>query len=347
MALSFFLNTSISDANPKFALQFSNIVGEDSKLPLPTLWFLIMKLIKLVTTGIAAFLLSGAANAINMPSGSVENPLRVMMVPTDTGTNDITADYAPVFQGITKHYGIHFDLRAGASYAAVVEGMCNNQIDIAWYGAVTFGQANDRCGVELLAVDVKKGDASYFSGIFVAKDSGIDEISDLKGKSMSFGSPNSTSSFNFPVAMLIAEGIDPVKDLQKIIIAGSHSASLAAMAEGKVDAAAASYNSFGKAVSKGTIDPTKFKSLAKSQPIPNPPLALNKGLSEDMKAKLRKAFGEIHTKIDPSKIRGYGGKKVDRYDAEFDVQKIFDALGKLSAVTKQVKAEMIDKAGQY
>jgi phosphonate transport system substrate-binding protein len=305
-----------------------------------------MKLIKLVTAGIAAAMLSGTLLAANLPDGSKAHPLRVLMVPADTGTNDITADYAPVFNGITEHYGIHFDLRAGASYAAVVEGMCNDQADIAWYGAVTFGQANEKCGVDLLAVDVKKGDASYFSGIFVAKDSDINSVADLKGKSMAFGSPNSTSSFNFPVAMLIAEGVDPTKDLNKIIIAGSHSASLAALAEAKVDAAAASYNSFGKAVKKGAIDPTKFKPLAKSQPIPNPPLAMNKSLTDEQKAKLRLAFSEIHNKIDPSKIRGYGGKKVDRYDTNFDVQKIFDALGKLSAVTKQVKADMIDKAGQ-
>ncbi|MES9942481.1 MAG: phosphate/phosphite/phosphonate ABC transporter substrate-binding protein [Candidatus Thiodiazotropha sp. 6PLUC2] len=305
-----------------------------------------MNLTKLITAGIAAAMISTTAFAANLPDGSAENPLRVLMIPADTGTDDITADYAPVFNGITKHYGIHFDLRAGASYSAVVEGMCNDQADIAWYGAVTFGQANERCGVDLLAVDVKKGESSYYSGIFVAKDSGIDKISDLKGKGMAFGSPNSTSSFNFPVAMLIADGIDPAKDLKKVIIAGSHSASLAALAEGKVDAAAASYNSFGKAVKKNAIDPAKFKPLAKSQPIPNPPLAMNKGLPVALKAKLRMAFGEIHTKIDPAKIRGYGGKKVDSYDTKFDVQKIYDALGKLSAVTKQVKGEMIDKAGQ-
>jgi phosphonate transport system substrate-binding protein len=305
-----------------------------------------MKLTKLVTAGIAAAILSNTAFAANLPDGSKEHPLRVLMVPADTGTNDITADYAPVFNGITEHNGIHFELRAGASYAAVVEGMCNDQADIAWYGAVTFGQANEKCGVDLLAVDVKKGDASYYSGIFVRKDSGIDTITDLKGKGMAFGSPSSTSSFNFPVAMLIADGIDPVKDLKKVIIAGSHSASLAALAEGKVDAAAASYNSFGKAVKKGAIDAKNFKPLAKSQPIPNPPLAMNKGLPEEMKAKLRQAFSEIHTKIDPAKIRGYGGKKVDSYDTNFDVQKIFDALGKLSAVTKEVKTEMINKAGQ-
>lgn len=305
-----------------------------------------MKIKKLLAAGIAAAMLSGTAVAATLADGSKEHPLRVLMVPADTGTNDITKDYAPVFNGVTKNYGIHFDIKAGSSYAAVVEGMCNNQADIAWFGASTYGEANEKCGVDLLAVDVKKGDSSYYSGIFTRKGNGIKSISDLKGKSMAFGSTSSTSSFNFPVAMLIAGGVDPVKDLNKVVIAGSHSASLAALAEGKVDAAAASYNSFGKAVKKGVIDPSKYEPLAKSQPIPNPPLAMNKGLSAALKAKLRKAFGEIHTKIDPSKIRGYGGKKVDRYDTNFDEQKIFAALGKLGAVTKQVKEGMIDKAGQ-
>jgi phosphonate transport system substrate-binding protein len=304
-----------------------------------------MKLKNLFLAAVTAVTLTPLV-AFALPDGSKEHPLRVLMVPADTGTNDITKDYGPVFQGITDNYGIHFDIKAGASYAAVVEGMCNDKADIAWFGAVTYGQANEKCGVDLLAVDVKKGDASYYSGIFVRKDSGIKTLSDLKGKSMAFGSPNSTSSFNFPVAMLIAAKVDPVKDLKKVIISGSHSASLAALSAGKVDAAASSYNSFAKAAKKGAIDPAKFMPLAKSQPIPNPPLAMNKGLTSELKAELRKAFGEIHTKIDPSKIRGYGGKKVDRYDTHFDEQKIFDALKKLNAVTDTVKAEMIEKAGQ-
>ena len=305
-----------------------------------------MKIKNLIAVGMTAVMLTGTAYASNLQDGSKEHPLRVLMVPADTGTNDITKDYAPVFEGITKNYGIHFDIKAGSSYAAVVEGMCNNQADIAWFGASTYGEANKKCGVDLLAVDVKKGDSSYYSGIFVRKNAGMNTINDLKGKRMAFGSTSSTSSFNFPVAMMIAGGISPVNDLNKVIIAGSHSASLAALSAGKVDAAAASYNSFGKAVKKGAIDPTKFKPLAKSQPIPNPPLAMNKGLSISLKTKLRLAFNNIHTKIDPAKIRGYGGKKVDRYDANFDEKKIFAALAKLGAVTKQVKEGMIDKAGQ-
>ncbi|NTS78857.1 phosphate/phosphite/phosphonate ABC transporter substrate-binding protein [Catenovulum sp. SM1970] len=304
-----------------------------------------MKIITLLAVSVVAILVSNTV-AAKLPDGSKNSPLRVLMVPADTGTNNIIQDYKPVFDGITKYYGIHFDIKAGNSYAAVVEGMCNDRADIAWFGASSYGEAYDRCGVDLLAVDVKKGNSSYYSGIFVKKGSGIKNISDLKGRSVAFGSTSSTSSFNFPVAMVLAAGVDPVKDLKKVIVAGSHSASLAALAEGKVDAAAASYNSFGKAVNKGAIDPSKFKALAKSQPIPNPPLAMNKGLNALLKVRLKEAFGTIHTKMESSKIRGYGGKRVDRYDTNFDESKIFDALAKLGAVTKQVKEDMITKAGQ-
>ena len=55
----------------------------------------------------------------------------------------------------------------------------------------------------------------------------------LHGKSVAFGDLNSTSSFHFPVAMLLEQGIDPVSGLGKVILAGSHGNALAALHEGK------------------------------------------------------------------------------------------------------------------
>lgn len=300
---------------------------------------------KLMALALAAATLL-PAGVMAAGDGSKEKPLVVMMVPADTGTNDIAKDYGPMFDGITKHYGIHFDIKVGNSYAAVVEGICNDKVDVAWFGAVTYGEAKAKCGVELLAVDVEHGESAYYSGIFARKDSGLTSVKDLKDKAVAFGDPSSTSSFNFPMAMVLDAGLDPIKDFSKIVMAGSHSASLAALAESKVDAAAASYNSYEKAVAKGSVDPSVIVPIAKSQPIPNPPMAMNKSMNSDTKAKLKTAFSEINTKIDPAQVRGYGGKKVDGYDVNFDEQKIMDALVKLKPVTKELKAQVIEKAGQ-
>ena len=300
----------------------------------------------LFTAALLAVLPQTGALAQEMPDGSANEPVRVIMVPAEIGSRDTLSDYRPVFNAITEEYGIHFDLKLGDSYAAAVQGLCNDQADIGWYGAVTYGQAREICDAELLAVDVKNDQAVYYSGIYTRKDSGLKTLADLKGHSLAVGDPNSTSSFNFPFAMVMAEGIDPANDLSKIVIAGSHTNSLAALTEGRVDAAAASFNAFEKAVAKGVLDPTVFRVLAKSEGIPNPPLAMNKKLDPELKDRIRLAFSEIHTKVDPQFIRGYGGKTVDRYDTEYPLEKMLGALDKLSALTKRVKGEIIEKAGE-
>lgn len=305
-----------------------------------------MKLKTILTVCMLTLFSATCAFAGALADGSKRNPLRVMLVPTDAGSSDITEDYKPVFDAITKNYGIHFKVMAGSSYGAVVEGMCNDQAEIAWFGPVTFAEAHEMCGAELLAVDVKKGDSVYYSGIYTRKDSGLNDITDLKGHSMALGSTHSTSSFNFPVAMMIAAGIDPAEDLSKIVIAGSHSNSIAAMKEGRVDACAASFNSYEKAVKNNVLDPKDFKVLAKSEPIPNPPMAMNTKLNPELKSRLKNAFNNIHTKVEPGKIRGYGGKKVDRYDADYPVDQMLAALKKLAAVTPKVKEAMVEKSGQ-
>ncbi|MEQ8194637.1 MAG: phosphate/phosphite/phosphonate ABC transporter substrate-binding protein, partial [Rhodospirillales bacterium] len=214
-----------------------------------------MKSLKILAgTAALAALVSASAMAASMPDGSKNNPVRVIMVPAEIGSKDTLSDYRPVFNAITEKFGIHFDLKLGDSYGAAVQGLCGDQADIGWYGPVTFGQAYDMCGAELLAVDVKKGNAVYYSGIYARTDSGLKTLKDLKGKSLAVGDPNSTSSFNFPFAMVLAAKLDPARDLKKIVIAGSHNNSIAALKEGRVTAAAASFNTWEKAVKKGIID---------------------------------------------------------------------------------------------
>ncbi len=279
--------------------------------------------------------------------GSKSAPLRVMLVPADGGTEQGTrADYEPLFNAITKDTGLHFNIKVGQSYNAVVEAAVGKKIDIAFFGPITYHQARQRGAVELLAVAVSKGKSVYYSGIFVAKESGIGSLTDLKGKSVAFGDVNSTSSFNFPLAMIIDAGLDPVKDLGKVNMTGSHANSLTALAAGKVDAACASVTSYEKAVKGGQIDPQKVVLLATSEPIPYPPLALHKDLPAPLKKTLKDAFNTIHTQpqIKPEMIRGYGGKKVDRYDANYPEAEFDKAMGKLAKVTENLKAELLKKA---
>src|SRR5882724_2047454 len=65
-----------------------------------------------------------AATAKWARDGSAEKPLMVMLIPADGGTEDGTkSDFLPLFNAVTKTQGLHFDVRVGQSYSAVVEGM--------------------------------------------------------------------------------------------------------------------------------------------------------------------------------------------------------------------------------
>lgn len=303
----------------------------------------------LVGITLSLLVAAGIATAQSVPDGSKTRPLRVLLVPADGGTEDGTkADYVPIFNAVTRMTDLHFDIKVGQSYGAVVEGMANQLADVAFFGPVTFLQARERGAAELLAVAVEKGHSVYYSGLFVRDGSPYRSLPDLKGRRVAFGDVNSTSSFAFPVAMLLAAAVDPARDLGAVLITGSHANSLKALQEGHVDAAAASFDSYEKAVKQGAIKPNVIRVLARSEPIPYPPLAMHPKLPPELKAKLRKAFNAVHTApgVDKDMIRGYGGARVDRYDADFSETAFVAAGAKLAKVTDELKGRMLQKAAQ-
>lgn len=303
---------------------------------------------KLASLALAAALTPALAFAQAQHDGSSAKPLRVVLVPADGGTEDGTKkDFQPIFNAITQATGLQFDLKVGQNYSAVVEAMCAGAADIAWYGPVTYLQAKGRGCAELLALAVRGGDSVYYSGIFARKDAGIDSIRDIKGKKLALGDPNSTSSFNVPVAMMLANGVNPARDAASINLAGSHANVLKALSEGLVDVGGASFDSYEKAVNAKAIDPNLLKVVAKSAPIPYPPLAIHPKVNDAVKAKLRDAFNNIDKLpgITKDQIRGYGGGKVDGYTARVSESDMAEAGKLFDLVTDQVKADILKKAG--
>jgi phosphonate transport system substrate-binding protein len=296
---------------------------------------------------LATALGSVGAHAQAQYDGSAAKPLRVILIPADGGTEDGTKkDFQPIFGAITQATGLNFDIKVGQSYSAVIEAMCNGAADIAWYGPASYLQARSRGCAELLAMAVRHGDSVYYSGIFARSDAGINGIADLKGKRIALGDLNSTSSFAVPVAMMMAAGVDPVRQTGAVNLTGSHANVLKALAEGLVDAGGASFDSFEKAVNAKALDPSKVKVIAKSAPIPYPPLAIHPKVNDGVKARLREAFNNIDKLpgISKEQIRGYGGGKVDGYTAKVSEADMAAAGKMFELVTDTVKTDIMKKA---
>ena len=306
-----------------------------------------MKIIRWLAIMVLAWGAPMAAIWAQTADGSREHPLRVILIPADGGTESGTrADFEPVFNAVTRLSGLHFDIKVGQSYGAVVEAMCSKLADVAFMGPVSYVQAHQRGCAQLLAVSVERGESVYYAGLFAHLDAPISGIADLKGKSVAFGDINSASSFTFQMAMILDAGLDPIRDLGAIRMTGSHANSIAALAQNHVDVAALSFDSYEKAVREGVVDPARYKVIARSAPIPNPPIAMNTHLPDAIKQRLRAAFAQVHKApgITPDMIRGYGGKRVDSFNTAFSEEEFAGPARKLAEVSDELKGGLLKKA---
>ncbi len=143
-------------------------------------------------------------------------------------------------------------------YSATVEGLAAKKLDVVWYGGFTSVHAVRRTGGNATRLVMRKEDAQFKSVFVTRSDTGITKLSDLKGKTFSFGSVSSTSGHLMPRYFLLKNGINPDRDFaQKPAFSGAHDATALWVEGGKVDAGALNFLVWGKLVKNKKIDTSK------------------------------------------------------------------------------------------
>ena len=222
-----------------------------------------------------------------------------------------------IFDIVAKHTGMKIDAFVGSDYNATIEALRAGHIDVALLGPFSYVLATTVAPVEAFAVTViaRTMQPSYKSIIIAGRDSKINSIADLKGRTFAFVDPGSTSGFMVPSAAFIKAGITPEKDFKQVMYSGGHDATIVSVGSGKVDAGCVADRIYERGCAKGLADCNKLKVVWSSPAIPNDPLLYRKNLSEDMKAKIREAFfsvknlafGEMGTvaRFDPATDKDY------------------------------------------
>jgi len=196
-----------------------------------------------------------AANAVlllSLTPALAAEPLRVGMIPDAGATQVSVEEKVPLQQYLEQQLGIPVKLIIPTSYNATVEGIGNGSLDVAYFGGLTYVKAHVRYGaVPLVQRDI---DRQFHSLLITRKGSGIDSLTDIKGKTFCFGDINSTSGHLFPYLAMKNVGILPDNDLKSYRYTGSHAATAQAVASGTCDA--------------GSLDETVYKSMIADGKIP-------------------------------------------------------------------------------
>ena len=213
---------------------------------------------------------------------SAQTVLRVTTIPEEAATEQ-TRKFGPLTKYLERTVGMKVDFVPVNDYPAAVEALVNKQVELVWFGGFTYVQAQIRSGGKIIPIAQREEDTSFRSVFITQTNSGIKRLTDLKGKQVSFGSQSSTSGHLMPRSFLLEAGIDPDKDFKRVAYSGAHDATIAAVVNGRVDAAALDITVWRKFVAENKVDTTKVDAFYTTPPYFN----YNWSVHADMPAPLR------------------------------------------------------------
>ncbi len=218
--------------------------------------------------------------------------LRLSAIP-DENPQEMLRIYQPFADYLNKEVGVPVKFTPVVDYAATVEGLAANRLDMVWYGGLTSVQAAKQAkGAHRIIM--RKEDAEFKSYFITRKETGIKNLKDLKGKTFAFGSVSSTSGHLMPRYYLLKAGINPEKDFSKFSFSGAHDATAAWVEAGQVDAGALNFLVWDKLVQNKKVDTNKVFIFYTTPPYVDYVWMVRGGLDKAVVDKLSKAFLKLN-----------------------------------------------------
>lgn len=226
------------------------------------------------------------------PAVAADAPLILALTPSRDPTALQEAGDAFV-RTLTRLSGVPMRAKVASDYAGVVEALRNRHVDLAFVHPVGYVLAHREAGCQILVRDIWQGRVAYTARFYVRADSGIRRVEDLRGKTVAFVDPASSSGYIYPMVLLVKQGLvrdrDPKSFFKDALFAGTHDAALRAVLQGRVDAAA----SFDKAPELYLKDPAQVARLThvgETPLIPEAGICARPGLPADAVARVKKAL---------------------------------------------------------
>lgn len=258
---------------------------------------------------------------------SAKDQLTIGLIPSEDSQAMIEAS-KQVLSTLESRLGMPVVPFVATDYNGIIEALRAGKLDVAYLGPFSYVLATSVANVEAFEVAVtrKTGQSAYKSVIVARKDSGIRELADLKGRTFAFVDPSSASGHLFPKAGLEQAGFVPAQLFSRVIFSGSHDASILAVENRKVDAAAVADRIFASAVSNGLVKQDDFQVVWSSRPIPESPMVWRKDLDPALQQKVASALASIKDVPwgDQGVLDGFQPTSDAAYDVVRDTAKVLD-----------------------
>jgi len=221
--------------------------------------------------------------------------LHLVLTPSQKPTDLLTTgeEFA---RTLTKLTDIPVRVTVASDYAAVIEALRNRTADLAFVHPVGYVLASREAKATIVVRNLWHGKSSFSSRIYVRRESGIKSLEELRGKTIAFIDPASSSGYTYPMVLLIQRGLvknrDPKTFFREVVFAGAHDAGMRALLNGHVDALA-SFDMAREQYLKDPAERERIVYIAETPEIPEAGIAARAGLDPATFAKVRGALLQI------------------------------------------------------
>ena len=239
-------------------------------------------------------LAAGLALSLSCALSQAADVLRVSAIPDEAPT-ELQRKFKPLGAYLEQQLGMKVEFVPVSDYAAVVEALASDRLDMAWLGGFTFVQTRLKTGNAIPLVQREQDEK--FTSKYITANPAVKSLQDLKGKTFAFGSVSSTSGSLMPRFFMLKDGIKPEEFFSRVAYSGAHDATVAWVQAGKVDGGVLNASVWDKLVAAGKVDTSKVVVLGTTPPYYDYNWTVRGNLDPALTAKIKAAF----LALDPAK----------------------------------------------
>lgn len=202
--------------------------------------------------------------------------------------------FAPLAQYLSEELQREVRLETAKDQNAFWDGVVARRYDIVHFNQMNYVEAHGAGAYDVLAMNEEFGKSTISSALVVRRDSGIERIEQLRGRTINFGGgPKAMVAYVANTAVLRRAGL--TKNDYKEEFSKNPANAIMAVYYKKADAGGAGEAGFKVQGLDEKVDVAEMTILATSDPLPHLPWAIKRSLGDDAAQRARAALLKLNT----------------------------------------------------
>lgn len=248
---------------------------------------------------VSLFSADGAENVKASSLGGEDGVFTIAYAPNESTTESADARNG-LAEDLSEFLGCEVEEIQASDYNAIIEALRTGSADMAYMGSQALALGVERTELEPIVMKAEEGDPekAIYHSVLIASSANedINSIEDIKGKTMAFVDPDSTSGNLVPTAEIIQAFPDEELNsdmlhtngdfFEAVSYSGSHQAGLQAVIKGDVDVVPISDQILASEIANGNAAEGDVKVIHESGAIPAEAMVVAEHVDQDTRDQL-------------------------------------------------------------